>query len=548
VTGTYTWTVAYSGDGNNNAASDQGGPTEQTVVSPASPTLTTTPSPTAVTLGATAPPLLTDSATLAGGSNPTGAITFTLFQGSTLVDMETVKVSGNGTYTTPTGFTLPTTGTVTGTYQWDATYSGDANNNAAGDVNNVNEQVTVDPASPILRSTPNPIRVTLGTNPVTLTDTATLAGGYHPGGTITFTLVAPGGATVDTETVTVSGNGSYTTPTGFTLPSSGTATGTYQWDANYSGDSNNNAAGETKNANERVTVRPANPTISTTPSPSTVMLGGRLQDVADLTGGFDPTGSITFSLYAPGVDPTVGPATYMETVTGVNGDGTYQTTVGFVANATGTWHWVATYNGDSNNNSVSSGPLDEPVTIPQQADLVLTKQVNPAQVIFGFPVVYTLFVHNNGPDPATGVVVSDPRLAGLQFVSATPSMGSYNPATGTWVVGTLANGASANLSVTDLVFALGPITNTAQVAAATFDPDLSNNRSMATVLGMRSAAQVSKQLFLASSSSLGGDPASAELAAFDVFMQDLFVLYMNTLNFFEQEWAALLANVSQLLA
>ena len=36
------------------------------------------------------------------------------------MDTETVAVNGNGTYTTPTGYTLPTTGTVTGTYQWDA--------------------------------------------------------------------------------------------------------------------------------------------------------------------------------------------------------------------------------------------------------------------------------------------------------------------------------------------------------------------------------------------------------------------------------------------
>ena len=45
------------------------------------------------------------------------------------MDTESVAVHGNGTYTTPTGFTLPTTGTVTGTYQWDASYSGDGSNN-----------------------------------------------------------------------------------------------------------------------------------------------------------------------------------------------------------------------------------------------------------------------------------------------------------------------------------------------------------------------------------------------------------------------------------
>ena len=51
---------------------------------------------------------------LSGGYYETGSITFTLYLGSTLVDTETVPVSGNGTYTTPTGYTLPTTGTVTG--------------------------------------------------------------------------------------------------------------------------------------------------------------------------------------------------------------------------------------------------------------------------------------------------------------------------------------------------------------------------------------------------------------------------------------------------
>ena len=59
-----------------------------------------------------------------------------------------------------------------------------------------------------------------------LTDSATLAEGINPTGTITFTLYAPNGTTVvDTETDTVNGNGTYTTPTGF-IPA---AVGTYQW-------------------------------------------------------------------------------------------------------------------------------------------------------------------------------------------------------------------------------------------------------------------------------------------------------------------------------
>ena len=49
------------------------------------PPLTTS---TAVILGATAPPTLTDLATLSGGYHPTGTITFTLFRGSTLLHTE----------------------------------------------------------------------------------------------------------------------------------------------------------------------------------------------------------------------------------------------------------------------------------------------------------------------------------------------------------------------------------------------------------------------------------------------------------------------------
>ena len=74
-------------------------------------------------------------------------------------DTEMVLVNGNGLYSTPTGFTpgvTPSGPDLTGTYQWNATYSGDANNNAASDINDPNEQVTVNPDTPTLSTTPNP--------------------------------------------------------------------------------------------------------------------------------------------------------------------------------------------------------------------------------------------------------------------------------------------------------------------------------------------------------------------------------------------------------
>jgi hypothetical protein len=346
-TGTYQWDATYYGDANNIATSDVNSPTEQVTVSAASPTLSTTAIPDTVTLGPT-PVTLTDSATLADGFNPTGTITFTLFHGSTQVDTETVAVTGDGTYTTPTGFTLPSSGSSTGTYQWDAAYSGDANNIATSDVNSPTEQVTVSAVT--INTSPSPDTVTLGTVPVTLTDTATLADGLNPTGTITFTLFH-GSTLVDTETVTVTGDGTYTTPTGFTLPSSGTSTGTYQWDAAYSGDANNIATSDVNNPNEQVSVSAASPTLSTTAIPHAVLdsTSVTLKDTADLEGAFHPAGTITFTLFH------IGDSTPVDTETvAVTGNGTYTTPTGFTPGiASGTYQWDATYSGDANNTAAS---------------------------------------------------------------------------------------------------------------------------------------------------------------------------------------------------
>jgi hypothetical protein len=81
-----------------------------------------------------------------------------------------------------------------------------------------------------------------------LSDSATLSGGYKPTGTIVFYLMAPGstastplGQVVFTDTVTVTGNGTYTTAGGTTTGSAvPTMAGTYQWVVIYnSGDANN---------------------------------------------------------------------------------------------------------------------------------------------------------------------------------------------------------------------------------------------------------------------------------------------------------------------
>ena len=359
--GTYQWNATYSGDSNNNPVSENNAVSEQAVVSlPPSTAIVTTPNPTKATLGTT-PITLKDSAVLSGGSNPTGTITFTLtLNGGSIVDTETVTVSGDGTYTTPTGFTLPIAKTSAGTYQWNATYSGDTINNPASENNAVSEQVVVSLPPTAIVTTPSPLGVMLGPERVTLKDTAVLSGGSNPTGTITFTLFFNGGATpIDTETVTVNGDGTYSTPTGFLLPSSGAVTGTYQWNATYSGDTFNNPASDNSDPNERITVVPAAPTIATTPNPTSTTVGHTLTDVAVLSGTYFPTGSITLTLSLNGT------VVHTETLT-VASNGPFTTPTGFTVTAPGVYQWNAVYSGDSNNSAAgeTGAPSEQVVVSP----------------------------------------------------------------------------------------------------------------------------------------------------------------------------------------
>ena len=369
----------------------------------ATPSLTTTPSPTSVTLSNTTPPVLTDTADLAGGNSPTGTITFTLYQGSTLVDTETANVNGNGNYTTPTGYTLPTTA-VTGTYQWDASYSGDSNNSPASENGSANEQVVVSPASPAITTTPNMTNVTLGTSAVTMMDTAMLSGGYAPTGTITFTLYAPNGTLLDTEMANVSGNGNYTTPTGYTLPTSDVQTGTYQWDASYSGDSNNSPVSDNNATDEQVAISPASPTITTTPG-STVVIGSgaALTDSANLEGGYIPTGTITFYLFAPNTTPVTGygNSVYSQQVN-VNGNGIYSISPGYMPTSTGTYQWVAVYSGDADNSSVTSPFTSEPETVSPTAPAITTQGSETGGGVVGTSVLSDTAVLSGGYMVAAG--------------------------------------------------------------------------------------------------------------------------------------------------
>lgn len=143
----------------------------------------------------------------------------------------------------------------------------------------------------------------------------------------------------------------------------------------------------------------------------------------------------------------------------------------------------------TNTASITSSDQPDPTpnspvtaTVPSQiADLSLSKTVNAATPNVGTNVIFAVTVNNAGPDAATGVVVGDKLPAGLSFVSAAPSQGSYDAASGDWSVGSVANGASATLAITARVVGLSAITNSAEVKASRqFDPNSTANNQVAS--------------------------------------------------------------------
>jgi hypothetical protein len=92
-------------------------------------------------------------------------------------------------------------------------------------------------------------------------------------------------------------------------------------------------------------------TLTTQASPA-VGIGGQIHDTAFLSGGTDPTGTITFDLFGPGDTSCAGPALFTSTVP-VSGNGSYDSE-NFTALIEGTYQWVANYSGDANNDAATT--------------------------------------------------------------------------------------------------------------------------------------------------------------------------------------------------
>lgn len=190
----------------------------------------------------------------------------------------------------------------------------------------------------------------------TISDTAMFSGlaGSGPFGTVTFSAFlndggCETGAVLTSASMTVPANG---TPVGSGKLQS-TSSGTYTWKVDYSGNADNNPVSQCGGSGETSVVGTlATPTIGTRASAGGPV-GTWVNDTATLTGGTNPTGTVTFVLFDDAAC-----ANQVFTSTEPLTEGT-TTSANFPSAAPGTYFWRAFYNGDANNNAVS-GPCDAP--------------------------------------------------------------------------------------------------------------------------------------------------------------------------------------------
>jgi uncharacterized repeat protein (TIGR01451 family)/gliding motility-associated-like protein len=189
----------------------------------------------------------------------------------------------------------------------------------------------------------------------------------------------------------------------------------------------------------------------------------------------------TYVASLPAIGTTYAPATGLWTIGTLPAGLSSTLAITATVNATGPYANTATITGNENdptpgNNTSTNTPVPVAVT-----DRSIVKTVDNLTPPVGSNVVFTLVATNNGLSPGTGITVTDLLPAGYTYVSSTPPVGTtYVPASGTWTIGALANGANATLTITATVNATGPYANTATITGTETDPVTLNNT--ATIL------------------------------------------------------------------
>jgi hypothetical protein len=322
------------------------------------------------TWSGTAPNLTLGAPTLLNSTVSQAEYSADGFRGEAAVDL-TATIFGGGTACLSFANTIPST--VTGNSDT-ADYKDTILKNAPPITNCTSTTVTTPKTG---AGTDIPAGgLSIGTGVVAVKDSAVVGvvgGTATPAGSVAFSLCkvdapglcASGGTSVGSTSLS---GASYPvtvlSPTAYV-----TSAGRYCWRATFSGDSANGIPGSSDSrANECFTVNPVTPNLATTAG-ADVLLGNPVTDNAALTGlatkpaspvinltgtgGAAAGGTITFTLYGPDNCSTVA---FTSGAVAISATGT--ASAQFTPTEAGTYHWAASYSGDSPNNNGTTHNTD----------------------------------------------------------------------------------------------------------------------------------------------------------------------------------------------
>ncbi|WP_405250465.1 Ig-like domain-containing protein [Dokdonia sp. Asnod3-C12] len=139
-------------------------------------------------------------------------------------------------------------------------------------------------------------------------------------------------------------------------------------------------------------------------------------------------------------------------------------------------------NYESSNSCMPLADATLDVEVASCSDLTILKMVNNALPQLNTEVVYTITVTNAGDTDFTDVEVEDLLPSGLQFVSAVTDSGTYDSATGVWLIPSVVANATVELAISAVVLEDGDYLNIATITQSSpMDSDLTNNVSQVDI-------------------------------------------------------------------
>jgi uncharacterized repeat protein (TIGR01451 family) len=143
-------------------------------------------------------------------------------------------------------------------------------------------------------------------------------------------------------------------------------------------------------------------------------------------------------------------------------------------------------------------------------DLTATISASDLTPVIGTNVTFTIVAHNNGPDNATGVDVTNNLPTGYTVVSSTPSVGSMTDRA--WVIGNLANGKSETLIIVATVLAQGTHTYAISILGNEADPSSLNGTDEVIVVPIQEYVDVAVSLTVDNSAPVIGSNVTFAVA------------------------------------